>query len=76
MIQLFHIPNHKIDTSNYSHSLHDKRVEELEKKIADYVGAKYACAVNSGTAALHLAIYALNLKSNDEVIVTCLSFVA
>ena len=54
MIQLFHIPNHKIDTSNYSHSLHDKRVEELEKKIADYVGAKYACAVNSATNAIFL----------------------
>ena len=35
MIQLFHIPNHKIDTSNFSHSLHDKSVEELEKKIAE-----------------------------------------
>lgn len=54
MIQLFHIPNHKIDTSNFSHSLHDKSVEELEKKIADYVGAKYACAVNSATNAIFL----------------------
>jgi len=54
MIQLFHIPNHKIDTSDYSHSLHDKGVEELEKSIANYVGAKYACAVNSATSAIFL----------------------
>ena len=62
MIQLFHIPNHKIDTSNFSHSLHDKSVEELEKKIADYVGAKYACTVNSATNAIYLAMLNKNIN--------------
>jgi perosamine synthetase len=52
------------------------KVSEFENKVKEYCGAKYACAVNSGTAALHLAIHALDLKSSDEVIVTCLSFVA
>ena len=52
------------------------KVTEFEEKVKEYCGAKYACAVNSGTAALHLAVDALNLKSTDEVIVTCLSFVA
>jgi len=52
------------------------KVTEFEDKVKEYCGAKYACAVNSGTAALHLAVDALNLKSTDEVIVTCLSFVA
>ena len=52
------------------------KVSEFENKVKEYCNVKYACAVNSGTAALHLAIYALNLKSTDEVIVTCLSFVA
>lgn len=52
------------------------RVTEFEDKVKEYCGAKYACAVNSGTAALHLAVDALDLKSTDEVIVTCLSFVA
>ena len=52
------------------------KVTEFEDKVKQYCGAKYACAVNSGTAALHLAVNALDLKSTDEVIVTCLSFVA
>ena len=52
------------------------KVTEFEDRVKEYCGAKYACAVNSGTAALHLAVDALNLKSTDEVIVTCLSFVA
>lgn len=52
------------------------RVTEFENKVKKYCNVKYACAVNSGTAALHLAVHALNLKQTDEVIVTCLSFVA
>ena len=52
------------------------KVTEFEDKVKEYCGAKYACAVNSGTAALHLAVDALDLKNTDEVIVTCLSFVA
>lgn len=52
------------------------KVIEFEEKIKDFCGAKYACAVNSGTAALHLAVDSLNLKNTDEVIVTCMSFVA
>jgi len=52
------------------------RVIEFENKVKEYCGAKYSCVVNSGTAALHIAVAALELKSSDEVIVTCLSFVA
>lgn len=52
------------------------KVTEFENKVKQYCNVKYACAVNSGTAALHLAVHALNLKSNDEIIVSCLSFVA
>ena len=69
MIQLFHIPNHKIDTSNFSHSLHDKSVEELEKKIADYVGAKYACAVNSATNAIFLIMRDKRQNSRSRMVV-------
>ena len=54
MIQLFHINNHTIDTSEFSNLLHDSIVIEYEKKIAEYVGAKYACAVNSATNAIYL----------------------
>ena len=42
MIQLFNINKHNIDTSEFSNLLHDKCVQEFEKKIAQYVGAKYA----------------------------------
>ena len=54
MIQLFNINHHTIDTSEFSNLLHDDIVAEFEKKIAEYVGAKYACAVNSATNAIFL----------------------
>ena len=56
MIQLFNIDNHIIDTSEFSHLLHDEVVIEFEKKIAEYVGAKYACSVNSATNAIFLSL--------------------
>lgn len=52
------------------------KVEEFEKKIADYVGVKYAIAVNSGTSGLHLLIKSFDIKDGDEVITTPFSFVA
>lgn len=52
------------------------KVSEFENKIKEYCDVKYACAVNSGTAALHLAVASLELKCTDEIIVTCMSFVA
>ena len=51
-------------------------VERLEREFADFMGTKHAIAVSSGTAALHLAMRALNIKSDDEVIVPSLNFVA
>lgn len=52
------------------------KVEEFERKMAEYVGAKHAIGVNSGTAGLHLAIIAANVRQGDEVITTPFSFVA
>jgi UDP-4-amino-4,6-dideoxy-N-acetyl-beta-L-altrosamine transaminase len=52
------------------------KVEEFENCVAKYTGIRYACAVNSGTAALHMAMSSLDLKYGDEVIVTSMSFVA
>ncbi len=49
---------------------------EFEKKFAEYVGAKYACAVNSCTSALHLGIDALGVKSGDKVFVQSMTFTA
>lgn len=56
MIKLFHIPSHSVETSAFSHALHSSDVEELEIRIAKYVGAKYACATNSATSAIFLAL--------------------
>ncbi len=44
------------------------RTAELERRFAEYVGAKHAIALSSGTAALHCAYWALGLKRGDEVI--------
>ena len=52
------------------------KVEEFEKRFALYIGAKYACAVSSGTAGLHLALIAAGITEGDEVITTPFSFVA
>ena len=52
------------------------RVKEFEAAFASYVGTKYAVAVNSCTAALHLAMRALNIGPGDEVIVPDLTFAA
>jgi len=52
------------------------KIEEFEKKICNYVGAKYAVAVANGTAALHLACMALGLCKGDEVITSPNTFVA
>ena len=51
-------------------------VKEFEEKIAQYVGSKYAVAVSSGTAALHMACFAANIKEGDEVIVSPITFAA
>ncbi|VDH00936.1 UDP-4-amino-4-deoxy-L-arabinose--oxoglutarate aminotransferase [Lysinibacillus sphaericus] len=52
------------------------KVEEFEKSIAEYVGAKYAVAFSNGTAALHGACYAAGIGSDDEVITTPITFAA
>ena len=52
------------------------RTEEFERQFAAYIGAPYAVALNSGTAALHLAVEALGIAKGDEVIVTPMTFVS
>lgn len=52
------------------------KIEEFERTVADYVGAKYAVAVSNGTAALHAACYAAGIGPGDEVITTPLTFAA
>jgi dTDP-4-amino-4,6-dideoxygalactose transaminase len=52
------------------------RTEELEARLAEYVGARHAVAVSSGTAALHLMCLAAGLGPGDEVVVPSMTFVA
>jgi dTDP-4-amino-4,6-dideoxygalactose transaminase len=52
------------------------KVGRFEQSFKEYVGAKYAVAVNSGTAALHLALLAIGIRPGDEVITTPMSFTA
>lgn len=52
------------------------KIEEFEKKIADYTGARYAVAIANGTAALHAACYAAGVSEGDEVITSPITFAA
>ena len=52
------------------------KVEEFERAFANFVRAKEAVAVSSGTAALHAAMFALGVGSGDEVIVPAMTFAA
>lgn len=51
-------------------------VQEFEKKFTKYIGAKSAVSTQSGTAAIHIALYELGIRQDDEVIVPSLTFVA
>lgn len=51
-------------------------VELLEQEFAQLVGARHACALSSGTAALHLALTAAGIGAGDEVITVSHSFIA
>jgi dTDP-4-amino-4,6-dideoxygalactose transaminase len=52
------------------------RTARFESEFRDYVGASHAVALNSATAALHLALAALNIGPGDEVITTPMTFCA
>jgi len=51
-------------------------VPEFEEKFAEYIGVKKAVSVQSGTAAIHMSLYELGIRQNDEVIVPALTFIA
>jgi len=53
-----------------------KLVKKFESDFSNYVGSRYAVAVNSGTSALHLSVLALDIGVGDEVIVPSFTFAA
>ena len=52
------------------------KTAEFERAVAAYVGAPHAVALNSATAALHLACAALGIGPGDEVLVPTITFVS
>ena len=52
------------------------KVDEFEGKFARYCGVKHATAVSSGSAAVYLALQALGVGNNDEVICPAHTFIA
>ncbi|NKB75845.1 MAG: LegC family aminotransferase [Gammaproteobacteria bacterium] len=51
-------------------------VDQFERKLCEFTGAKHAVSVMNGTAAIHLALHALGVGASDEVITQPLTFVA
>jgi perosamine synthetase len=51
-------------------------IERFEREFSDRLSAKHTVSVNNGTSALHLALLALNIGVNDEVIVPGYTFAA
>ena len=53
-----------------------KRVQDFESSLRRFLNVKHVVAVNSGTAALHAALLALDIKTDDEVLLPSFTFVA
>ncbi len=51
-------------------------VKKFEKLLEKYTNVKNVILVNSGTSALHIALHAMNIKVEDEVILPSMTFVA
>ena len=60
----------------YQGKHHNQITRDFEDQLAAVVGAKYAVALNSGTAAIHLALLAIGVKQNDVVVAPTFTYVA
>lgn len=68
--------NAVVETLRSDYLTQGPKIKEFEKVFAEYVGAKYAVAVNNATSALHLATTVLGVKPGTKVIVTPMTFAA
>ena len=69
MIKLFNINNYVIDTSKFNNVLNGEIVYKFENEFAKYVGAKYACGVNSATNAIFLSLLNKSTEINVPSII-------
>jgi len=53
-----------------------RKTRQFEQMVADYVGSKYASVVNNGTVSLTIALMALDIRGEDEVIVPDYTMIA
>ncbi len=77
----YHSLKEKIDQRihtvlNHGQFILGPEVEECEKKLAEFVGAKHAISVSSGSDAIMMALMALGIKAGDEIITSPFTFVA
>jgi len=66
----------QLESGLYTEMSSVARVQEFESEMAIFAGARYALAVNSGTAALHCALAGLGVEPGDEVVVPALAYIA
>jgi len=65
-----------VDVLKSGHLTQGPMIEKFEKEFANYVGAKYAVAVSSGTAGLHIANLSLGLSPESSLVTSPITFVA
>ncbi len=67
---------HVLDTLNSDWLTQGPKVKIFEDKLKKFLNSKYSLAVNSGTAALHLACISIGLKKDDIVLTTPITFLS
>mgnify|MGYP004008404575 CR=1 FL=1 len=70
------INNEILDTLASQMFILGEELKKFEKKVAEYLGVKYALGVASGTDALLLSLKALDIKPGDKVATSPLTFIA